>query len=177
MGGYGSGRRWGHCKKTTVEESLDLTARAFKPFMNMETGTVGTMTWTRGGEKYASISFRPEGNGDDRLFLFSYTHGSGESAQALDYPVRLVKTAPHFGGVRWYFLCPLVDGGKPCSRRVSKLYLPPGGLYFGCRECYGLTYTSSQESHRFDGLFKSLAVSMGRGFTPKDVKQALKTPR
>ena len=33
MGGYGSGRRCGHCKKIAVEESLDLTARAFKKFM------------------------------------------------------------------------------------------------------------------------------------------------
>jgi hypothetical protein len=33
----------------------------------------------------------------------------------------------------------------PCDRRVAKLYLPPGGRYFGCRECYRLTYRSAQE--------------------------------
>jgi hypothetical protein len=28
---------------------------------------------------------------------------------------------------------------------VSKLYLPSGGRYFGCRHCYRLTYRSVQE--------------------------------
>ena len=174
MGGSGSGRWWGHSKKITVEDSHVLTARAFKPFMNTAPGSVGTMTWTRGEEKVASITFIPEGNGDGRVFRFSYTCGSGENAQAVDYTVRMVKAAPHFGGVRWYFLCPLVVNREPCLRRVSKLYLPPGGIYFGCRECYGLTYTSSQESHKFDGLYKMLAANVGRGLTSQDVKRALK---
>jgi hypothetical protein len=64
----------------------------------------------------------------------------------VDYKVRLVTTTPHYGGLRWWFICPLVrrDGGPP--RRVAKLYLPPGGKYFGSREGYGLTYRSCQES-------------------------------
>jgi hypothetical protein len=35
--------------------------------------------------------------------------------------------------------------GRPCQRRVGKLYLPPGGRYYGCRHCHALTYTSCQE--------------------------------
>jgi len=31
---------------------------------------------------------------------------------------------------------------------VGKLYLPPGGKYFGCRHCYNLTYKSCQESDK-----------------------------
>jgi len=177
MGGYGSGRRWGQSKKTAVEDGLILTARAFKPFMEMETGHVGTMTWTRGEEKekVASISYRRvEDPAGGRAFRFIYTAGKGENAREMDYIVRMVQAAPHFGGVRWYFLCPLVHEGRPCLHRGEKLYLPPGGLYFGCRRCYDLTYTSSQESHQFDGLFKALAANMGRGFTPAQVKAALK---
>lgn len=174
MGGSGSSRWWGHSKKTTVEDGLVLTARAFKPFMDMERWSVGTMTWTRGEEKVSSISFRPVEDMAGRAFRFTYTAGKGENARDADYIVRMVKAAPHFGGVRWYFLCPLIVNGRPCLRRASKLYLPPGGIYFGCRECYGLTYTSSQESHKFDGLYKMLAANVGRGLTPKDVKRALK---
>ena len=61
----------------------------------------------------------------------------------------------------WWFLCPLArkDGGPP--RRVAKLYLSPGGRYFGSREAYGLTYTSCQESGKYDGLFRHLAAEMG----------------
>jgi hypothetical protein len=60
-----------------------------------------------------------------------------------------------------WFLCPLArqDGGPP--RRVAKLYLPPGGKYFGSREAYRLTYTSCQESGKFDGLCRRLAVELG----------------
>ena len=54
---------------------------------------------------------------------------------AIDYRVRLTTTRPRFGGLRWWFVCPLVVGGQPCNRRVGKLFLPPAGRYFGCRPC------------------------------------------
>jgi hypothetical protein len=83
------------------------------------------------------------------------------NGEPVDYKVRLVTTKPHYGGLRWWFICPLVrfDGGPP--RRVEKLYLPSGGKYFGSREAYGLTYTSCQESGKFNRLFGSLAAEMG----------------
>ena len=42
-----------------------------------------------------------------------------------------------------------------CSRRAAKLHLPPGARYFACRRCYDLTYTSCQDSHRFDAVYSS----------------------
>ena len=79
----------------------------------------------------------------------------------MDYKVRLETTRPNFGGLRWWFICPLVrrDGGPP--RRVAKLYLPHGAKYFGSREGYGLTYTSCQESGKLRGLCRRLATEMG----------------
>ncbi len=64
------------------------------------------------------------------------------------YTVPLVTTRLHSGGLRWWFLCPLSRNEQPCLRRVGKLYLPPSGRYYGCRQCYNLTYTSSQESDK-----------------------------
>ena len=83
------------------------------------------------------------------------------SGTPVDYRVRLVTTKPTYGGRRWWFLCPLArqDGGPP--RRVAKLYLPPGGRYFGSREAYELTYTSCQESGKYDGLYRRLAAEIG----------------
>ncbi|MCI0588408.1 MAG: hypothetical protein L0323_16375 [Planctomycetes bacterium] len=66
--------------------------------------------------------------------------------------VRLQTTRPNFGGVRWWFACPLAAAYSPCGRRVSRLYLPPGGRYFGCRTCYGLTYRSVQERRSWHEL-------------------------
>lgn len=178
MGGPGSGNRWRRSKKSTVEDGLTLTVQALTPFLNIRTDHAGTMTWTRGEEKevVASISYRRVEVEDParRVFRFIYTVGKGEAAREADYVIQLVSVTPHFGGVRWFFLCPLVYHGAPCLHRGDKLYLPPGGLYFGCRKCYDLTYTTSQESHKFDGLFKALAADMGRGFTPAQVKAALK---
>jgi hypothetical protein len=79
----------------------------------------------------------------------------------VDYKVRLVTTRPTYGGLRWWFLCPLQrhDGGP--APRAGKLYLPPGGRYFGSRVAYGLTYTSCQESRKFEGLYRRLAANMG----------------
>jgi hypothetical protein len=57
---------------------------------------------------------------------------------------RIATTRPRFGGLRWWFVCPLTVNGRPCGRRVGKLYLPPAGRYFGCRHCHDLTYTSCQ---------------------------------
>ncbi|MCI0625457.1 MAG: hypothetical protein L0387_28065 [Acidobacteria bacterium] len=54
------------------------------------------------------------------------------------------RSRPNFGGVRWWFRCPLVIKGKPCRRRVGKLYLPYGRSLFGCRHCHQLTYQSVQ---------------------------------
>ena len=145
--------------------------------MDMDPLNVRIVSWTRGEEKevVGSISFRRVEVEDpgQRALRFLYRVGKGDAAREMDYVVHLVSALPHFGGVRWYFLCPLVHEGRPCLHRGEKLYLPPGGLYFGCRKCYDLTYTSSQESHQFDGLFKALAADMGRGFTPAQVKAAL----
>jgi hypothetical protein len=59
-----------------------------------------------------------------------------------------------------------------CGRRVGKLYLPPGGKYFGCRHCYNLTYTSSNESHEHDGLYRIIARELNA--SPREVRRAMK---
>lgn len=68
-----------------------------------------------------------------------------DDTQAVDLNVRLQSTRPHFGGERWWFLCPLFNHGVPCERRVRKLYKPNSVWYFGCRGCQDLTYRSAQK--------------------------------
>jgi hypothetical protein len=61
--------------------------------------------------------------------------------------IRLTFTQPHFGGRRWWMICPC-DG-----RRVAKLYRPPCGDTFACREEWDLAY----ESQRQGQLVRTLA--------------------
>ena len=58
------------------------------------------------------------------------------SPRNYEYTISLQTTKPHLGGLRWWFTCPL------CRRRAQKLYHPPGGDRFGCRDCHKLTYAS-----------------------------------
>jgi len=111
----------------------------------------GSLKWSDPdtGEERSSIGYivdtRENDTGTMRLH---YTHMPGEPEEAkLDYPVRLVTTRPHLGGMRWWFICPLVVSGRPCRRRVAKLY---SRKYYGCRTCHGLVYRSSQEAHQRD---------------------------
>lgn len=69
--------------------------------------------------------------------------------------VRLEATRPHFGGVRWWYVCP------GCGARVSRLHLPAWGRVmrrFKCRGCYDLSYESAQGSRSEPNrLWKELA--------------------
>ena len=71
--------------------------------------------------------------------------------------VRLTRTVPARGGVRWWFVCP----GPGCGKRVGKLYLPWGGTEWRCRGCHSLTYVSQQDSRRVDLLCAWTARTFG----------------
>ena len=171
MGGPRSGRwRW-HDKQVTVEECLGLSITDLLRQQLLVPGawTSGSLSWTRTGEAepFATIGFEADVVDPAHAWMrLRYT----ASGNPVDYRVRLTTTRPSFGGLRWWFLCPLarIDGDPP--RRVAKLYLPPGQIYFGSREGHGLTYTSCQESH--DRLFRRIAAELGTN--EATVRRALK---
>ena len=180
MGGYGSGRRNFASPKEVVENCLVLSAAQLQREGVIDTGVYGGggRVWRRvsTGEQTAAIGYHVNtlDNEISTIRLQYTTKRRGEDqAQKLDYLVGLTTTPLPWGGVRWWFICPLVANGGACGRRVGKLYLPPGGRYFGCRDCHHLTYTSCQESHKFDGLYALLAARTG--ISPARVKRLLKT--
>ncbi len=63
----------------------------------------------------------------------------------IDIKVKMSHIPGNLGGTRWYFQCPLRHDGVECGRRTHKLYLPEGGLFFGCRQCHDLTYQTTCE--------------------------------
>jgi hypothetical protein len=165
MGGSGSGRwRW-HDKKATVEECLILSAgRLARDGIIAQSPGSGWLSWTNTatGEQTASLGYSREADNDLVVLRLRYTvSGRNGDASVVDEPIWLRSTPSVVGGWRWWIACPLIVNDRVCGRRVGKLYLPPGARYFGCRHCHDLTYTSCQESHRYDRLFGRVAAETG----------------
>lgn len=166
MGGFGSGRRAG---QATVEGCVSLVldvcdvvrpvAHALRrqrlaPIAKGQQIQVGPRQWewTRHGEAEpwaevaVQLSLRHD-RGEARL-SFNVAHHyrpTGPQVQT----VQMLQTPCHFGGVRWWWICPAT------GRRCAKLYLPNGGWQFLSRgrAAYRLAYASQraddmQRSHR-----------------------------
>jgi hypothetical protein len=164
MGGLGSGRRWGSATRSTVEDSwvLEINTMKRKGAIVPSERLTGLWGWSIGGQQRASLYYATDlRDGVMPSVMLQYTVGRGEAARDLSYRVELVTSALPWGGVRYWFVCPLSVNGRACGRRVAKLYLPPGGDYYGCRHCYDLTYQSCRDSHKFDGLYALLAGDLG----------------
>ena len=164
MGGYGSTRWDSHTRATTVEESLVLSLKPLRTGLNaVADGRAarwrGTLQWSARGAVTATSAYVIERSSSRPIvrLVYTLTRRDGERI-AHDDPVRVVATQPHYGGRRWWWICPLGANGIPCHRRVGKLYLTPGGRSFGCRHCHRLTSTSSQECRKPDRLARLLGV-------------------
>ena len=146
MGGYGSGPSH---RRRTVEEALTLSTTPFRAAFNAiadgrATRAHGPLQWSSQGKVTSTIDFVVEARHSHPQVVVQAVEGWG----AAGYPLAITWTQPHYGGRRWWWICPLIVDGLPCRRRVGKLYLPPGRRYFGCRHCYHLTYRSCQESNQ-----------------------------
>jgi hypothetical protein len=131
----------------------------------------GSWAWWRDAERKeqtAALEYAVDTLDPAHPWLFLY-YATAPTRESLVYCIRLQTTRPPFGGARWWFTCPLVADDVPCDRRVAKLYLPPGGRNFGCRECYKLTYRSAQEHDaRVGALLKdpaALEAGLQRGLS------------
>jgi hypothetical protein len=169
MGGPGSGNFyhwWRPPKRATVESclSLDVAFLVRNRFLAADECHSGSLRW--GADATGpSVSVAVDARDDRPTLTLSYRIRNHPGPE-LHYDVPLATTRPRFGGVRWWLVCPVVG----CGRRAAKLHLPPGGRHFACRRCHRLTYASSQESGRYDALFRRLAAGMGAD--PRDVKRA-----
>lgn len=176
MGGFGSGER--QIKKTTVESCLNLDAGRFSKQVAIRPGLYSTaeLTWTNSRkERILSVRYWLEPKAEDRavLHITSRLEADGTETTLIE-PILLVGTRPNFGGVRWWFVCPLVKDGVTCNRRVKKLFLPQGGQYFGCRACHDLTYESAQSHDPRVGKLMNDPLSLVQAVESKDPRQCLR---
>jgi hypothetical protein len=151
MGGTGSGTwtRWP--TKPLVESALTLDLNQLIRDGALHPGRIvsGTLTWTRSGQQIASIGYEVD--------LTKSTSGSmrlhyNANDIPVDYRVPLATTRPHFGGVRWWFICPLTG----C--RAYKLQLPSGSDKFASRQAFSLAYGTQNEAPRHRQLSKAQEI-------------------
>jgi len=154
VGGSGSGRWNHHEKRRTVEESWTLDVAGLllnDPLSYPLSGTPRAIRIT-GSRRVLPVHYTLVEEDGGPILTLTYTLDGSPSAGASEERLGFLTTKANFGGVRWWFACPLGVEGERCNDRVAKLYLPPQGRKFGCRKCHDLTYESSQESHAYDGL-------------------------
>lgn len=150
MDSSGTGRWDGYQKKTTVEDCLVLSASQLRRRGilrgNAELGGNCYLRRPLYGRYDLRILYWIDTRaGRTGVLCLRYSHP--ESGRCYKYNIRLATSIPNFGGLRWWFICPLVKNGAICGRRASKLYMPPHSVFFGCRRCYDLTYESCQSQH------------------------------
>jgi hypothetical protein len=148
-------------RKRLVEESkaIDMTFLRGLGFFRHAPGTVCTSKWTCRGEPWGTVCYwREDYCGEPLLLWFSYNiRRESDEWRPLKYGVEIDSTECHFGGRRYWFVCPLIVNGRACRRRCRAIYLGDSG-YFGCRECQRLTYVSRrchrdmvwELSHKYD---------------------------
>ena len=133
MGGFGSGRQWG---KDCTDDMRQIDIRRLVRDGYLKAGMAYGWQWTRRSEVAASINVAVEAN----QVWFTYRQRElGGEWQDVRYPVRLDRTACHWGGERVWWRCPAAG----CGRRVAILF---GGSIFACRHCHNLAFECQRET-------------------------------
>lgn len=141
------------CYRGVVEDCLSLAVWDI-PWLSSKASSAQSvrLRWLADGiDLVAELIVTPSSSGSEEPMLqlsFSWT-AEGKRHLSL---VSLSSSRPNFGGVRFWFACPIDCLHGQCLRRCSKLYLPVDGSSFGCRHCYELTYASRREAHKYGRL-------------------------
>jgi hypothetical protein len=92
--------------------------------------------------------------------LFSATRGSMRLLlRSSDQLIDMVAESRHFGGVQWYFLCPMT------GRRASVLWMPPGQSCFASRQAWGsqFAYGSQFETPPYRAMSRAKDIRLRLG--------------
>ncbi|MDE1970023.1 MAG: hypothetical protein KGI50_00375 [Patescibacteria group bacterium] len=160
--------RWKSYMRDYADECRSVSVSFLHKHGYFNSTQSGLITWTHGDSKNSiSIASHIEENNDYIRFYYTQTNRDTGEKKDVDYKIPLVSTKCHFGGKRWWFMCPLSRNGVYCGKRVGVLY--KGGDYFGCRHCYGLPYSSQYENYR-----SPLLATMNFMFKAEDLEKKMK---
>jgi len=160
MGGPGSGR-WRGPGRETVESYRFLDTNRLSMMDYLRPGLSSVYHWNDGNE-VASIKLHAE----CRWLHLSYCVCVGdEKWKDVAETIPIVRVPCRLGGSRTYFICPGIQNGRECGRRVAKLYVSK--CYFLCRHCNRLAYASQYEQpwqrarRRANKLRQRLGINRG----------------
>jgi hypothetical protein len=138
MGGINSGRTGGW-PTAEATGSFVLTMKGL--FKDLRWNCIGSGTLTFRRRRYGELPVAVRVDTLDRTAPYvELTHETRDgTAERITYRVALAATRPHYGGLRWWFICPST------VRRTFKLYLPLGGRRFLSRGAYRLGYAVTRE--------------------------------
>lgn len=138
--------------KSTCDQSCRLDMGYLKSLGFLSGIVWGTIGWKSNWDKTSATVLIDIHAGTIKL---EYTI----DAERVVSSIRIISTRCNYGGSRYWFICPLYKRGIFCGRKCHKLYLPYGAKYFGCRNCYELSYISRQNhNHRFEAFQKIFDV-------------------
>ena len=129
-------------KKIAVEDCLvlDINTMLRSKLIQYKSPWNTTIYWRNGSAVDVSREF-PDGCQSTGLLRLNFTAMN----EPIEHIVLIDMIYTKTGRRLWWFLCPIQSfGNDPCLRKAKKLYLPPGAKYFGCRDCYSLSYRSRQ---------------------------------
>jgi hypothetical protein len=146
-------------KRWTTEDCwvLDIAELPLRGRVPSQLPSTALVSRISGPRRAVRVRYTMTTEGDGTVLRLAHNAERGRFGDEREERIGLLITEPNFGGIRWWFSCPLSKEGKPCKRRVAKLYLPPGGRRFGCRGCHELTYRSCRRSHRYDRICKIMS--------------------
>ena len=142
-----SRRCWSQRPLVESCQALDASDLHQAGVFRAQPGTSYTVTW-KPAQTVPNLRCWVRRNDGGLSLHLHYTvddPSSRSTPMLIEYNIGLQWTACQFGGRRPWFLCPGVSpDGLVCSRRVRKLYRPPGARWFCCRSCWNLSYASTR---------------------------------
>lgn len=113
---------------------------------NFKSGSI-SWTWGKNENKIGfSIAKDNQGTPAEKIHLglfYTITRNDIEKSD-MNYKIEIAKTPCYYGGVRYWFSCPI------CSQRVGVLYLVD--KWFTCRHCGEIVYSSQRQSEKYKGF-------------------------
>lgn len=119
----------------------------------------GSIKWVyglSGNESSIGFTITTKSQNEEDHIRLQYTHTDKWSGkkESLDYKVQLTTTPCNYGGMRYWFICPLSKNERYCDRRVGVIY--GIGKWFGCRHCGDICYATQLKGGKFRGYSVSL---------------------
>lgn len=158
MGGFGSSR-WGkYRKRRAVDHATVLDVNWLLRLMGLAPGkkALSTLRWDALGFPNSIATSKVlvdlvDTENATIALVTRFDEIEGESVQE----IKVEFTRICSGGLRPWLFCP------KCSRRGTRLYMPPDESQFLCRDCHDLTYRSAQATRRVNIVDKIAAAQLG----------------